>query len=103
MDKQNWETAFLAVSKEAKIDLLRWIELLDNWDGEVIIKQPHNLSMNSNATETGWGAVLRKSLTAQGIFNKDERLLHINVKELLAVHKAVLKWKSKLKGKRVLL
>ena len=38
MDKQNWETAFLAESKEAKIDLLQWIELLDNWDGEVIIK-----------------------------------------------------------------
>ena len=59
--------------------------------------------MNSNATEMGWGAVLGESFTAQGIFNKDEQLQHINVKELLAVHKAVLKWKSKLKGKRVLL
>ena len=44
--------------------------------------------MNSDTMETGWGA---------------EQLLHINVKELLVVHKAVLKWKSKLKGKRVLL
>ena len=75
--------ARLSLSGRAKEELQWWITHLTNWNGRLIIAKKPNVSLEMDASRTGWGAVC-KGVRTGGPWSRQEQKLHINCLELLA-------------------
>ena len=60
-----------------------WIHHLQKWNGRDIIQPPPDLTIQSDASLLGWGAVCNGTRTG-GHWSDQEKALHINSLELLA-------------------
>jgi hypothetical protein len=76
--------ARLSLSERAKEELQWWITHLTNWNGRSLIAKKPNVSLETDASRTGWGAVCEGVRTG-GPWSRQEQTLHINCLELLAV------------------
>jgi ribonuclease HI len=86
------------------MDLIRWIEILENWGGQALVRRPTDTILETDASDSGWGAFLRKTRReAKGVWSQSWTQRHINVKELQAVKLAVKTFKEELRGKQILL
>jgi len=104
MRKEEWNTKKVELTSRAKMDLLEWLEILGNWNGQALIRRPTDTVLDTDASDTGWGAFLvENKKKAGGLFNNEWRRQHINLKELQAVLWALETFKNELKGKRILL
>ena len=75
----------ILLSQRAMTDLKWWIDHGSQWRaGQILISQPA-LTIESDASDLGWGATCLSSKDVTGgVWSSQERLLHINCKELLA-------------------
>jgi hypothetical protein len=76
------------LSKDARKDLLWWLSEADFLSGRPLIFPAPDLSIASDASLSGWGAVC-KDLRTGGPWTRDESKEHINFLELLAALKAL--------------
>ena len=76
------------LTPEARNEILWWATHLDSWNGRSLMVPPARLTIFSDASSTGWGAVCNRTPIG-GVWSTSERLLHINVLELLAAQFAV--------------
>ena len=80
---------------------LPWWEDSVAWLRGVPLQPPSpSLVIFSDASNLGWGAVLGHR-EASGLWSPEEKVLHINSLELLAMWKALLHWESLLQGNSV--
>ena len=75
----------ILLSQRVMTDLKWWIDHGSQWRaGQILISQPA-LTIESDASDLGWGATCLSSKDVTGgVWSSQERLLHINCKELLA-------------------
>ena len=76
-------------NSSAKQELLWWVQNLKLFNGRFLIQTQAQMVIQTDASKTGWGASCQ-GLTTRGVWSKQERTLHINVLELLAVKLALL-------------
>lgn len=88
------------LSHAAGRDVMFWVRLRDNPIVGRAIWEPQTGSrrtLHSDASQSGWGAVLDRTVPARGMFAPAELPLHINEKELLAVIYSVLSFADRLR------
>ena len=73
----------------ARAELEWWLGNLKTHNGKPISLQTPELIISSDSSSEGWGAHCQGQ-GASGKWNTQELQLHINIKELMAVHKAIL-------------
>jgi hypothetical protein len=100
--KKTWGSR-VRLTKQALRDLAWWIKIPAKWNGREIWRSPDTGLMHSDASLTGWGAVLNKTLQARGFWTAQERQLHITHLELLAVYKAVRSFLPWIRNRKLLL
>ncbi|KAM4723097.1 uncharacterized protein WCC33_009317 [Rhinophrynus dorsalis] len=74
---------FIALSSDAKEELVWWLKHLDAWNGKAIFGMEPDLIIESDASLLGWGAH-SDDLSTGGKWSPQEASLHINCLELLA-------------------
>lgn len=98
--KENWSSS-VHLSEPAKQDLLWWVECLKTWDGQAKPKPLADFIMETDASNTGWGAAVDNQ-KVMGQWDKAEENLHINAKELIAVFKGLHFFRNLLQERTVL-
>ena len=78
-------TGHVKLSKQALSDLRWWAALPPKWNGRPIQRVPTTRTLHTDASNSGWGAVLDDGQVARGFWRAAQSLLHITCKELLAV------------------
>ncbi len=73
----------IRLSPVAREELEWWNTHFTNWNGRSLIAKKPNLSLETDASLTGWGAVCRGIRTG-GPWSREEQNLHINCLEMLA-------------------
>jgi len=89
------------ISQEAKDEMLWWLKNLDDWNGRMIIPQPHQIIIYTDASKTGWGASCEE-LQAKGYWDLETQQKSNNFKELAAIKNALLSFPERIHSKSVL-
>ena len=79
-----------------------WIDPLNLQSGLPLSPPTHSHVLTTDASESGWGAVLDDSHPVQGIWTQDQQNWHINALELKAVELALWEFRQTLQGQVVL-
>ena len=79
---QDYST-LVRLSPTAREELEWWNTHLTNWNGRSLIAKKHNVTVETDASLMGWGAVCRGTKTG-GPWSREEQSLHINCLEMLA-------------------
>ena len=77
---QSYETR-VSLPPEVLHELRWWIENIRGWNGKAIMTPSPDLVIETDASLSGWGAVLGHQRIG-GVWNMEEKSLHINVLEL---------------------
>ena len=93
LTNQNYD-ALVSLSAQALEELIWWQEKLTQWNGKALLCRPQTITITSDASLQGWGAVCNGTRTG-GPWSQSEQGMHINCLELLA---ATLAAKTFLKG-----
>lgn len=102
MSKEEWKQKDTFLCRKAMEDLLCWLEILYTWNGEWLIPQPCEITMNTDASDYGWGACINETgEKMKGKWSKAWRERHINAKELQAVLEAIRRKKDEFRGKNI--
>lgn len=89
----------LSVSADLRQALRPWTNQVWLMTGVPLQAQTATISLCTDASMTAWGAhLLPDFLVCSGQWTTEERCLHINDLELMAVFKAVSMWKDRLQG-----
>ena len=99
-EKSSWSDR-VRLTRQALRDLQWWVDLPAKWNGRAIWRSPISAVLHSDASMTGWGAVLNETTPARGFWNRQERKLHITELELEAVYNAVRSFLPHLRGRSV--
>ena len=75
--------AIVKISHQAREDLEWWEQHLISWNGRSLISPPTTMTITSDASLQGWGAVCNGERT-RGSWSHQEQSLHINCLKLLA-------------------
>ena len=86
-NSQNYDS-LLTLSQESKEELRWWDTHMSRWNGKSLIKREVDLTIDSDTSLIGWGAVCREQ-TMGGPWSAQESASHINCLELLAATLAV--------------
>ena len=73
------------LSCESRADLLWWIKTIDTASKSIEHGKPSH-TLSCDASNIGWGAVLGYDDSKRGVWNSEQRGLHINERELLAIY-----------------
>ena len=92
----------LALSPQAKEELGWWQTHLTHWNGRTTLRRPIQITIQSDASLAGWGAVCSGVKTG-GSWTPQEREMHINCLELLATELAMKSFIKDHRGVSVLL
>ncbi|KAJ8044060.1 hypothetical protein HOLleu_11420 [Holothuria leucospilota] len=76
--------SMVCISSESRADLLWWIKTIDTASKLIEHGKPSQ-TLNCDASNIGWGAVLGYG-SRRGVWNSEQRRLHINERELLAIY-----------------
>ena len=89
LSNQSYES-LIKLDPQCKTELMWWAESIELWNGKSMIKPSPDLAVRitTDASLKGWGAHCGKILT-QGLWTEEEKKLHINALEMLAVNFAV--------------
>ena len=98
---QSYETQ-VALSPESREELVWWDTHMKNWNGKTLLRREIALTIDSDASLTGWGAVCQDQRTG-GPWSSEERQMHINCLELLAATLAIQTFAKNRTGLSVLL
>ena len=103
--RKGWDH-LVPFSKEAKTDLRWWKANIKKMNGRTLCSSNHTLVMDTDASNTRWGAVLylpTGTVACGEFFTPERQLLHINTKELLAPLLAIRACAQHLKDQSLLL
>ena len=78
----------VTLNTQSREDLHWWVEHLSKVNGRKIHLTPPSVVIESDASNTGWGAYCR-GVRTRGQWSQEEMLLHINCKEMLAAFLAL--------------
>lgn len=93
----------IELSQGSREDLQWWLHALSHWNGAAALPLPAELTLTTDSSDLGWGAVLGDK-EARGSWTWQQTTRHhINARELEAVLLGLLSFKDLLKGKSVLL
>jgi len=70
-------------------DLQWFVDLDGSWNGLPLLKPVPTVTVLTDASDFGWGALVQGGRSARGFFSPEETLRHITYKELYAVHQAL--------------
>ena len=93
---QEWNGLSLLRANSACVPLTAKEEHMQEWNGKSLIRREPDVSIESDASRTGWGALSQETRTG-GPWSSEEKEFHINCLELLAAFLAV---KTFLKSRR---
>ena len=93
--------ASLSLSKKDRYDLIWWRTRHNTLKGCPFVPPHPDIQMQTDASTSGWGAHCEGTI-AQGKWTAQEGELHINVLEMLAIHRTLQQIGDMLKGKTVL-
>jgi hypothetical protein len=83
--RKDWDQEIF-LPEPAIRDLAWWLEFLENWNGRCLLPPPTTLTLETDASNLGWGGhLVGKELKAAASWPPQMRAVHINVKELTAV------------------
>ena len=97
-----WNTSVRLTNASLR-DLRLWQDILRYWNGETILSPPVDVCLTTDASNKGWGGVLFTTprQTVSDGWTEQEDHLHINAKELWAVHHSLQRMAPLLKNKVV--
>ncbi len=98
--KRSWG-AQIKLSSEVIADLKWWKNLMEFWDGKIVVPSKADLIMFTDASNSGWGASLGQK-SARGFWTPMILEESINYRELMAVFLGLLSFKTEIKNKVVL-
>ncbi len=75
---------FVVLSVEAKEELSLWLKEVWQWNGRNIFPSDPTLTITSDASKSGWGAICSDGRSVSGAWSPTEALQSINYLELLA-------------------
>ena len=82
--------SLIMLSQEARQELKMWLTNLEMWHGRAMVMSRPSLIIQTDASLLGWGAVcLNTGKEANGLWAKEETMLHINVLELMTAWFAI--------------
>ena len=87
LDSQDYSTT-VNLTPEAREELSWWEEHFTHWNGRSLIQHNPTMTIETDASTKGWGAVC-EGLWTGGPWSREEKQLHINCLELLAAMLAV--------------
>lgn len=96
--KQTWDD-LLEIDQATRQDLIWWKEAVHTWNGTPITVGHIDCQIETDASESGWGAVLGDQ-TAAGFWNVRLSRKHSNYREMMAILLALKTFKS-IQGKSV--
>lgn len=96
---KDW-AAPIAVSLGAREDITWWLDHAESQNGKPIRPPVVGVVLASDASGSGWGAVLGSTM-ASGIWSQEQSQLHINVREMLAVQLGLLQLASHISNKHI--
>jgi hypothetical protein len=99
--KSTWESD-VRLTHQALRDLQFLAELPSQVCDKAIWRAEPLDSIHTDASDTGWGAVLNNLVPAQGFFNKQEQAQHITAKELSAVLSALQQFNKQLQSQQTI-
>ena len=100
-NNQDYDTS-LSLSQAAQEELSWWREHLPRWNGKPLKRKLKQVTISSDASQMGWGAVCAETRTG-GAWSIQEQAMHINSLELLAATLAVKAFQKEASGISVLL
>ena len=80
--------AVITLKQDARLELHWWIENISVHNGKAITMNPPELMISSDASMQRWGAACQE-ISPGGEWSQEQRLLHINMLELIAVEYAI--------------
>ena len=99
--RSSWETEII-LNEETITDLQWWLNEIKGERKHVIEKRPIDLTMSTDASQTGWGAYLEGE-SAAGVWNTRMSYEHSNYRELMGILLAIQTFEEKITGKTILL
>ena len=82
--------SLIMLSQEARQELKMWLTNLEMWHGRAMVMSRPSLIIQTDASLLGWGAVcLNTGKEANGLWSREETMLHINVLELMTAWFAI--------------
>ena len=84
---QSYDTQ-VTLSPESREELVWWDTHMKDWNGKTLLRRQIDLTIDSDASLTGWGAACQDQRTG-GPWSLEERQMHINCLELLAATLAI--------------
>ena len=100
--RRSWQDS-VRLSRQSLTDLQWWRQISAADVARAIWLAPEQAALHTDASHLGWGGLLNDSVPAAGIWTGRSRGSHINVLELLAVHRSLDAFLDKVSGKSVLL
>ena len=73
---QSYETR-VTLSTESREELVWWDTHMKKWNGKTLLRREVDLTIDSDASLTGWGAACQDQRTA-GPWSSEEKQMHIN-------------------------
>lgn len=98
--RRSWKDT-IRLTKAAREDLEWWKEAFRSWNGHVLRPRPSEVDLATDASQTGWGAVLNGRSTACGFWDEEIRRTSINYRELAAVFLGLESFSQQLKGRSI--
>ena len=86
-EDQNYSSV-ITLTERAREELEWWRDHFTQWNGRSLIIHNSSLTIETDASTKGWGAVCNGVRTG-GPWTSQEQTMHINCQELLAAHLAV--------------
>ena len=106
--KESWSQATdppsfpVSLTQEVRQDLAWWLDDRNLLRGVPLRTPPPDMQLFSDASTEGWGAHLEELLTS-GVWDENDKHLHINVLELKAAFLALQEFQDRLMGHSVVL
>ena len=79
----------MLLKKESQLELLWWVKNIEIYYGKTLIQVPAQALLQTDASITGWGAGAVWEGVKTGGTTQQERRMHINELELLALKLAL--------------
>lgn len=98
--KRSWQDS-IYLTKAAREDLEWWKDAFRHWNGHILRPRPTEIDLATDASQSGWGAVLSGRSRACGFWDEETRQTSINYRELLAVFLGLESFSQQLQGRSI--
>jgi hypothetical protein len=99
--KPNWN-AKIQLSEAAIQDLIWWKDVMEFWDGKIVVPSKADVVIYTDASNSGWGGAMDLK-SARGFWTPAMMEESINYRELMAIFMSLLAFKEDIRNKAVLL